>query len=347
MKWKCTVCGYIHEGNEPPDECPMCGLGAELFEPLAEEKTDKKFKKDTSERFVIIGGGAAAYECALAIRERNKKCSIVMLSSEEVPPYYRPSLSKMIAEGLDIENIVLEKESFYDEVDITLWTGVTVTKIDISNKTVILDNEGIIDYDKLCICTGARAFNPIKAGENGIPMQTLRTFSDAQNLISLAKEKKNALIIGGGILGIEAAESLNKLGVNVMVAELSDRILSAQPDEEKSASEKARLELMGIKILTNISSTETTSNGVLLKNGSVIEADFALVSAGIRSNISIAEEAGLEVNRGIIVDEKMKTSADDVYAAGDCAELNGKVGGLWTVATEQGEIAGSAMTGEI
>lgn len=347
MKWRCTVCGYIAEGNEPPEECPICGVGAELFEPIAEEPVKSKFNNDTSERFVIIGGGAAAYECALAIRERNKKCSIVMLSAEEIPPYSRPSLSKMIADGLSVENILLEKESFYDEVDITLWTGVTVTKVDADEKKVILDNDGIIVYDKLCICTGARAFNPIKAGENGIPMQTLRTFADAQSLIALAKEKKNALIIGGGILGVEAAESIRKLGLNVTIAELSGRILSAQPDEEKSASEKSRLESLGIRILTNISSVETAPNGVLLKDGSIIEADFALVSAGIRSNISLAQEAGLETNRGIIVDERMKTSSDDIYAAGDCAELNGKVGGLWTVAVEQGEIAGSAMTGEI
>jgi NAD(P)H-nitrite reductase len=267
-----------------------------------------------------------------------------VFSAEKILPYYRPSLSKLIADGVAVDKILLEQQSFYDDSNITIRTDVTVAKIDVQNKKIVLANGESAAFDKLCICTGSRAFNPITAGENSVPMQTLRTFDDALSLIELAKVKKNALIIGGGILGIEAAESIRKLGVNVTVAELSARILSAQPDEQKSADETARLEGMGIKILTNIASVQTTENGVLLKDGSVIEADFVLVSAGIRSNIAIAEEAGIAVNRGIIVDENMMTSVENIYAAGDCAELNGKVAGLWTAAVEQGEIAATSMT---
>ena len=343
MKWICKVCGYIAEGDAPPAECPICGVGAEMFEPYTDEKGDIE-RHDTDETFVIIGGGAAAYECAVSLRERNKTCAVRVFSAEKILPYYRPSLSKLIADGVAVDKILLEQQSFYDDSNITIRTDVTVAKIDVQNKKIVLANGESAAFDKLCICTGSRAFNPITAGENSVPMQTLRTFDDALSLIELAKVKKNALIIGGGILGIEAAESIRKLGVNVTVAELSARILSAQPDEQKSADETARLEGMGIKILTNIASVQTTENGVLLKDGSVIEADFVLVSAGIRSNIAIAEEAGIAVNRGIIVDENMMTSVENIYAAGDCAELNGKVAGLWTAAVEQGEIAATSMT---
>jgi len=346
MKWICKVCGYIAEGDALPDECPICGVGAEMFEIYSEDKNDIQ-TNDTDETFVIIGGGAAAYECAVSIRERNKTCAVLIFSAEKILPYYRPSLSKLIAGGVAVDKILLEKQSFYDELNITIRMDMTVTKLDAKNKKVILADGESTPYNKVCICTGARAFNPIKASENGVPMQTLRMFEDALKLIDLAKNKKNALIIGGGILGIEVAESIVKLGVNVTVAELSGRILSAQPDEAKSAEETARLEGMGIKILTNISAVETTESGVMLKDGRQIDADFVLVSAGIRSNISIAEESEIAVGRGIIVDEAMRTNIENVFAAGDCAELKGKVAGLWMAAVEQGEIAGLSMTADV
>ena len=340
-KYKCTVCGQIFEGDAP-DVCPICGAGREAIEEIG---VVSDFNRDTLEKFVIIGGGIAGLECAKAIRQRNKTADITMVCGEGVIPYNRPMLSKLLAYGLPFETLAAEPYDYYIKHGIKLICDASVSKIRTSDKTAELTDGRSLDYDKLCIATGANANNPINNTDGSIPVLVLRTLRDALELERVGKSSK-IFIVGGGILGIEAAAGLKKMGADITVLERGDRIIKQQADEETSLRLTEALEKAGIRILLNISVEKVCEGKVHFTNGTNEAADIVLASAGVRSEISLAAEAGLAADRGIIVDNCMRTSEKDVFAAGDCAQLAGHLGGLWATSAPQGEIAGSVMAGD-
>lgn len=342
-KWKCTVCDQVFEGAFPPDVCPVCGASHEAF--IEAEEISVDFRRDTRQRFVIIGTGAAALNCAKAIRLRDRTASITMLGKEDVFPYNRPSLSDVVAGQVAFHETFLESASYYQQNNINLRCGETVTHIDPVLRTVYLTDGSALPYDKLCLATGAYPFNPVKAEPDAIPVQTLRTYEDAHKLCQLSANSR-IVVVGGGILGIEAAIALNQKGFRVTLVELADRILALQGDAKASQALTGTLQRSGITVMTGRTVAVVQKNGVTLTDDSFHEADHVLVSIGVRSNIELAKELGLNIGRGIIVNESMRTSIDDIYACGDCAEFNGRVAGLWNAAVAQGEVAGANMAGD-
>jgi len=342
-KWKCPICDQVFEGNTAPDICPICGAPHDAF--IEVLKPAQIIRNDTQRRFVIIGTGAAAVSCAKAIRERDNTCSITLIGKEEVYPYNRPALSDVVAGHTSFHETFMENPEYYLSNGFHMRIGETVEHIDTVNKNVTLTGGESLPYDALCLATGAYPFNPVKAEEGSIPVQTLRTWEDAMRLSNLPSGSRVA-VVGGGILGVEAAVALSERGHKVSLVELAERILALQGDERASQALTEALEKHGISVVTGKTVTRVLGDGVVLTDESVLNADHLLVSIGVRSNTELASSIGLRLGRGIEVDEHMLTSHPDIYACGDCAQFNGRVAGLWNAAIAQGEIAGANMAGD-
>lgn len=343
---KCLVCGEIFPSNV--EVCPVCGVGAENFVPV--DDPDTGFRKDTEERFVILGGGTAALHAAKSIRLRNRTASIVMLSEESELPYDRPMLTKSMFGAVSGGAIASEKAAWYAEQNIDLRLNSKVEKLDSAAKTVLLADGTELAYDKCIYALGASSFIPPIPGVELPEVVSIRSIKDVEQVQALAKNAKNAVVIGGGVLGLEAAWELRKAKQNVTVLEAAPVLLAGKMDADtaelltKIAAEK------GVVIQTNakiakINGTDHVT-GVTLAGGETFAADLVLVSTGVRANIAVAQAAGLATDRAVLVDAAMASSAADIYAAGDCAQYDGANIALWPVAQEMGRIAGANAAGE-
>lgn len=344
-RWKCTVCGQIFEGAQPPVPCPVCGAGADAFVALGVQ-TEAAARSDTDEQFVIIGGGGAALAAAKAIRERNHTAHITIVCGEGVPPYNRPALSDMVADGYSFSAIELQELSWYKQQNIKLVMDAKAQAVDAAAHTVTLTDGRVLPYAKLLLATGANAFCPVKCEAGSVPVRVLRSYVDAQALLSAVRMGSRVVVVGGGILGLEAALALREQGAQVTVVELAARLMSIQADEFASAVIETRLAALGMQIYTGVMVQKVDAEGIHLSSGELLHADLVLVSAGIRSELTLAAQLGLQTGRGIVVDGAMRTSAPDIFAAGDCAEFEGRVAGLWGAALDMGNAAGAAMCGD-
>lgn len=347
LKWRCLVCGHIHEGAEPPEICPACGVGKENFELV---QVEDAFVNNTEEKFVIIGGGIAALSAAEAIRERNKTASITMVTNEPVLPYYRPMLSDYLGEELKAERLFIHDLAWYRDNRIEVLTSQTAAKIDTETKQVVTEEGLEIKYDKLIIATGARSNVPPLKGADIPGVFTMRSLEDARRLKEALQTARKAVVIGGGVLGLEAVEEMVSQGIKVMVVEYNERLMPRQLDPDASERLKALMEAKGITLQLGVSTEEIIGDEavkeVRLSNGEILPADVVLLSTGVKPNVELAQEAGVEVKQGIVVDQQMRTSIDGIYAVGDVAQFGERVIGLWPVSMEMGRIAGAAAAGE-
>jgi nitrite reductase (NADH) large subunit len=219
---------------------------------------------------------------------------------------------------------------------------VNVVRIDTQAKKVFVEGGIEEDYDKLIIAAGANSFMPPVSGSDNEGVFTLRTIDDAKAIMEFAKYKKTAVLIGGGLLGIEAAISLTALGLQVAIVEFFDRLLPRQLDKEGAAILQSMLEAKGLKFMLpkQSASIEKTAEGlkVNFKDNTSATGGLVLFSAGIRPNLKIIEGAGINADKGIKVNSYMETNIPDVYAAGDITEFNGVLYGIWPAAKEQGAV---------
>lgn len=300
--------------------------------------------------YLIIGNGIAGLAAAEEIRKNDENGKILIVSKEEIPTYWRTRLSALIAKDFDKDDIYVKKEAWYQEKNIEEKLDTEVEKLDLENNKAILSNGEEIEYGKVLLATGARAFvPPIKNVEsNGV--FAIRSLDDLISFKEYAADKKEVVIIGGGILGLEAAFSVKELGKEVSVIEAADYILNRQLDHELSKNLEKSLNEMGIKTFTGKATEEILVNdgkvsGIKLSNGEEIKADVIMVQAGVRSIIDLAKNSNLEVDRGIIVNDNLQSKKENVYAAGDCAQIGNFTIGLWTASQEMGKIVGRNMTG--
>ena len=298
-------------------------------------------------KFAIIGGGVAAFEAANAIRARNADAEITLFSREAVPPYRRPALSGMVAETMEDDRFYLKNDAFYEERRITLRLGCAVTAVDRDAKQLTLAGGGRAAYDRLLLATGSRCFLPPVPGIGGANVLSLREFSDLEEIRRrLGGGARRVAVIGGGILGLELAESLLARGCAVTVIENSPTLLPRNLDPE---SAQAVLETVrktpNLDLRFGATLCAVRPEGVELSGGVLLPADLVLVSAGTRANAALAAEAGLECGRGIRCDAFCRTADAAIFAAGDCAEIEGSLYGLYTAARTMGAVAGANMTG--
>lgn len=343
---KCVVCGAIFDSSK--DICPVCGVGRENF--IEVDAEDITYTNNTDEKFLIIGNGIAGLSAAEAIRARNKTCSIVMVTNEEYLTYNRPMLTKSLLAGFTADQIAVYDKKWYEENNINVVTGKAVEKIDTKNKEVIANGNFALKYDKLIYACGADCFIPPIAGADKENVIAIRRLSDANKVQDMLKDIKNVVVIGGGVLGLEAAWEISKSKTKVTVVEIADRIMPRQLDEKASEILLSKIEKVGIdvKLGASIECIEGSdkATGVKLATGEVIDADLVIVSSGVRASVNVAKEAGIEVDRAIVVDSQMRTNVEDIYACGDCAQFEGVNYAVWSEALEMGKVAGAVATGD-
>jgi nitrite reductase (NADH) large subunit len=299
---------------------------------------------------IIVGNGVAGVTAAKIIKEKKPEIHVSIYTDEKSHYYPRPKLYEVLSGEADPKDVTLFSEEWYRRKGITVQLNKKALSIDTKRKQLLLEHNTRVSYDQLLLATGGHSFVPPIKGANKTGVFTLRTIKDALNIREFTENTKKAIVIGGGLIGLEFAASLRKLGQQVTVVELFSRLLPRQLDLDGAALLKNRIEALGIKIVLGVKTAEIlgkeTVSGIMLDTEKEVSGDLVLVSAGMRSNIDLALEAGIKVNRGIVVDGHLRTSVDDVYAVGDAAEYEGTVYGIIPAAVEQANIAAANMLGD-
>ncbi len=306
------------------------------------------------ERLVVIGNGMAGVATVENILTKRKDMSIAIFGAEPYTNYNRVLLSSILSGEVAQDEITLNAQKWYEDNGIELHLGAPVKKINKKEKFVITDKDEVYFFDKLLIATGSNAFiPPIKGIQNRGNLNqgifTFRNLDDAKSMISWAQKCRKAIVIGGGLLGLEAARGLIRQGVEVTVVHLMDRLMDMQLDAAAAAILKKEINKLGINVLLGHCADKVIGNGrvegLRFTNGKVYQADMIVIATGIRPNVELAREAGLDVNQGIVVNDYMQTSNPDIYAVGECAEHRGKVYGIVAPLMEQAKAAAGAIAG--
>lgn len=349
--WICPVCGYIHYGAEPPEECPVCGAAGKLFEPSAEAAAPQPVAvQDEAVKVIIIGAGIAGVSAAETLRSAAPQAEIILISNESELPYYRLNLTRFLNGEVTAEQLLLHPETWYAENRIQLLRGAEVVKLNLAEKTVTLADDRSMQYDRLILTVGSRPFLPPFPGIQRKNISALRTHQQAEFLLQTCRAGMQVVVIGGGLLGLEAAGALAKRGAHVTVLESEGWLLPRQLNQKAGELFMDYVRSIGINLRTRARTHELTGeeavNGVALEDGSLLPADVVLISTGVRSNLDLARQAGLTVNQGVVVDAAMVTSHADVFAAGDVTEFQGMLFGTWGPAQLQGSTAALSALGQ-
>lgn len=343
---KCLVCGEIFDASL--EICPVCGVGKENFVPV--EVEESSYRNDTDGFYLILGNGAAGYQAAKAIRDRDRTASVVMISDEPYRSYNRPMLTKSIMAELDEDQIAIQDEKWYEEQNIVQVLGKKVASVDTGEKEVSLEDGTRLKYTKLIYALGAECFIPPIPGSEKEAVVAIRGLEDTKKVAELLPSVKNVVVIGGGVLGLEAAWEMKKAKCSVTVLEIAPVLMGRQLDEPAGGLLKEIGQDCGIMIRTNVQPAEILGNervsAVRLKDGEEIPADMVIISSGVRSNIGLAQQMGLETDRGVVVNSGMETSMADVYACGDCAQYQNVNYAIWPEAVDQGKVAGANAAGD-
>jgi NAD(P)H-nitrite reductase large subunit len=307
--------------------------------------------------YVIVGNSVAAAGAIRAIRELDQKGSITVISREKHNIYGRPLISYLLGGVINEKRMAYLPEDFYEQHRINLLLESEVVSVDTKVKKVKLAAGDVIPYDKLLLATGGDPFiPPIDGLADKDRIFTFTTWDDAAKLKGIAQDIEHAVVIGGGLIGLKAAEGLNLINKSVTVVELADRVLSSAFDRPAGKIVARKMKANGIDVITEdtvirIEGEGGDISGVTLKSGDFIPCDTVIVAIGVRPAAGFLKGSGVEVNRGIVVDNTMLTSVKDVYAAGDVAEATDFFSDqknpmpIWPDAYIQGDIAGTAMAG--
>ena len=290
--------------------CPVCGAGREHFVPVEAEET--AYHRDTKDFYVM--------------------------------------LTKSIMADLQADQIAIENQQWYEENNIIQVLGREVIAIDTQSQEVELEDGTRLRYSKLIYALGSECFIPPIPGTDKKQVVAIRRLSDTQKIAALLPGVKNVVVIGGGVLGLEAAWELRKAKCKVTVLELSPQLMGRQLDEPASEMLRLASESQGIEILTGVQIVEIQGDdkvtGVCLGDQKVLPADLVIVSCGVRANVGIAQKTGIQTDRAVLVNDKMETNISGIYACGDCAEYQGINYAIWPEASEQGKVAGANAAGD-
>ncbi|MBN1273799.1 MAG: NAD(P)/FAD-dependent oxidoreductase [Candidatus Aminicenantes bacterium] len=300
-------------------------------------------------RVVIAGNGLAGIITAKTIREQNPDVSIEIFADEKYHYYPRPNLIEYVAGNISYARLFAFKEDWYREKNINVHLNVPIKGIAADKNKVYPASGKEEPFDALLLATGAHCFLPPFKGADKKGLFTLRTLEDAEKLIAYAKEHTKVVIVGGGLLGLEIARALKTRGAEVRVVEYFSHLLPRQLDEPAASLLEDLIEEMGIKVHLGKSTEEILGresvSGLRFKDGSRFEAETVIVAAGIRSNIALPREAGIEVDKGIVVDDFLQTNRSRIYAAGDIAQHKGRLYGIIPATFEQARIAAVNILG--
>ncbi|MBQ9503324.1 MAG: NAD(P)/FAD-dependent oxidoreductase [Lentisphaeria bacterium] len=296
---------------------------------------------------VIAGGSVSAFEAAAAARRTAPEARIAVYSAESVPPYRRPALPGLIcAAEADAEKILIRPRDFYGKNAIELHLGTRLETVDPAKKTAVFSGGAAVSYDRLVVAVGGRAFVPDLPGAKGGNVFSLRNFDDLVSIrAKLAAGARTAVVVGGGILGLEAVDALLKCGIGVTLLEQADRLLSRNISPEDSLMMMRALEeIKNFRLVCRAETREVTGKGVVLADGTLISGDLVLFSTGSRPAID-GFLPQLPRERGLLVDDRMRTGVEDIFACGDCVQFGGKVCGLYAISRAMAAVAGVNAAG--
>ena len=304
-----------------------------------------------SEPLVVVGNGMAT---ARLVDELAKvalgRYAIAVIGDEPRLAYNRVLLSSVLAGETASHDIELRPASWWRDRGVTLKYGCRATEIDVGRHELKIANEESVSFSRLVVATGS---TPLRLNVPGSDLAGVHTFRDSRDvdlLLTLAAQKKRVVVVGGGLLGLEAAYGLAKAGASVTLIHLMDRLMERQLDAPAAELLKTLVERKGIKVLLNANTARlhgaTRVDGVELTDGRRIEADAVIFAAGIRPNVALAKDAGIAVGRGIVVDDHLQTAASEIFALGECAEHRGICYGLVEPAYEQARVLAQHLAGK-
>ncbi len=303
-------------------------------------------------KYVIIGNSAAAVGCVSGIRSVDKEGSITIISDEPHFTYSRPLISYWLKGKVTDDKMYYRDSNFYEVNNCSTILGKKVIKIDAEKKKIILEDNSEVAYDKLLVATGSAPFvPPVEGLADAKNAFTFLTWDSAKAVKEVVKKDSKVVIMGAGLIGLKAAEGLHEVCEDITVVDLADRILPSILDNKGAAFVQKHIEKEGIKFMLNDAASSVKDGVVYLKSGSELPYDVLIVAVGVRPNTNLVKDAGGNVNRGIVTDNKQETSIKDVYSAGDCTESydictsQNKILALLPNAYMQGEIAGINMAG--
>ncbi|SFB61856.1 nitrite reductase (NADH) large subunit [Cohnella sp. OV330] len=301
-------------------------------------------------KLVMIGNGMAGVRALEHLLKLAPELyEITIFGAEPYPNYNRIMLSSVLAGGTELKDIVINDWDWYSENRITLHVGHTVNRIDTDARKVYSDQGAEAAYDTLIMATGSRPFMLPLPGADKEGVIGFRDIADCETMFEASRSYKNAVVIGGGLLGLEAARGLLNLGMNVSVVHISPNLMNRQLDEPASKMLQKELEAQGMKFLLRKQSEliygKKRVKGLRFTDGSEVEADLIVMAVGIKPNVSLAKSAGLAVNRGIVVNDYMETNVPNVYAVGECAEHRGIAYGLVAPLYDQGAVLAKRLAG--
>jgi NAD(P)H-nitrite reductase large subunit len=310
-------------------------------------------------RIVVVGNSAAGTSAIEAIRQQDRRSSIVQLSDEAFPLYSRCLLSYYLAGAIPEEMLHYREKDFHQSRNVKLHagTGFRAVRLDTERQQVECDNGATFDYDRLLVCTGSSAKLPpqLPGGIEGI--HVLRNFADAERIREQARKARSAVVLGAGLIGIKAATALMAIGVKTTVVARSDRVLSQMIDSGASRIITRQLDEKKVAVLlgTDVSEVQSVGNrlvGVKTDQGLAIECQLLIAAKGVSPNTAWLDSTSIEKRWGIITDPHMRTNRENIFAAGDVAEAfdialgDHTINALWTCAVEQGRVAGLNLVGK-
>jgi len=357
LRWQCMVCGYVHEGASPPEKCPTCGAPLTAFERIADTEAalpQVVNPRPEGFRYVIIGNSSAGRSAAQAILRLDPGARVTIVSEETHGFYYRPILPDYIG-GLPEER-VFAATGRGGNAGINLIQGETVSAVDASARVLRCDSGEAISYDSLLIASGSQPVMVPWPGSNARGIAYFRTFADAKALASMAGSAKRAVVVGGGLLGLEFVRAFLARGMEVTMLVREDRVGAPGLDKQAGAIVEKRARELGVELalqeeVASFESEQGRVKAVATSKGRTIDCDVVGVAVGVKPRIDFLAGSGVSVERGVIVDDRFETSVPGVFAAGDVAQVHDLASGAsrvvtsWRNSKDQGEIAGFNMAG--
>jgi nitrite reductase (NADH) large subunit len=301
-------------------------------------------------KHVIVGSGVAGMTAALQL-SRYDDAEIHVYTEDTHAYYYRPEVTNFLAGVKSMDEVVRRPAAWYEKRGIHLHLGRTVAHVLPDEKEIVLADETHVGYDTLLLAPGSHPFVPPIKGVDKTGVFTIRSLDDAQAIKAYVQETacKYAVVIGGGLLGLEGARGLKGMGLEVTIVELMPRLMPLQLDEQGGEILRDFVESQDYDVIVDNSASEIQGDarvtGVVLRDGETLPADMVVIATGVRPNTALAEDAGLTLNRGIEVDDQLRTSAPDVYAAGDAAHCMGRTWAIVPPAQAQARVAAQNMVG--
>ncbi|GIW41318.1 MAG: pyridine nucleotide-disulfide oxidoreductase [Candidatus Binatia bacterium] len=308
-------------------------------------------------RYVLVGNSAASLAAVDWIRKYDREGRILLVNREPGPAYSRVALPYYVAGEMTLEDLWIRTPRDYEEKGVELLDAAPVVAVDPEARKISLADGRSVGYEKLLLATGSECVAPPVSGLSEVPVHYLWTLEDARGLKAAAEKARTGLVIGGGFIGMLAAEALRKLRIRLTIVEMAPQLLPQLLDEEggKRFGEAVRDEGVTLELGTTVRTLARKPSGEIeaeLGNGRKVVVDLVVVAAGVRPNLSCVTPEVCEIGRGILVDEFLRTSRPGIFAAGDVAEVVDFLGGgqrvlhaIWPSAVEQGRIAGANMTG--